>query len=44
MIFRSERSCFTKCRTKFIHDMSLLQCRIKDKHRDSFLSRLKSLP
>jgi hypothetical protein len=42
--FRSERSSFTKWRSKFIHEITLLQYRIKVKHRDSFLSWIKSLP
>jgi hypothetical protein len=43
-IFSAERSSFIKWKTKFIHDISLLQYRIKLKHKDRLLSWIRSLP
>jgi hypothetical protein len=43
-IFRQEKPTFAKWRGKFIHDISLLQYRIKAKHRDGLLDWIKGLP
>jgi hypothetical protein len=43
-IFRHERPNFAKWRGKFIHDITLLQHRIKAKHRSSFLAWIAALP
>jgi hypothetical protein len=41
---RQEKPTFAKWRSKFIHDISLLQYRIKAKHRDSLVDWIKGLP
>jgi hypothetical protein len=43
-IFNDEVCSFTKWKGKFIHDISLLQHRIKVKHKDRLLSWIRSLP
>jgi hypothetical protein len=43
-IFRRERSSFTKWKGQFIHDMTLLQYRIKAKYKDNLMSWIRSLP
>jgi hypothetical protein len=43
-IIRNEKCSFTKWKSKFIQDITLLQYRTKAKHRDSLLSWIKSLP
>jgi hypothetical protein len=43
-IFRQDRPMFAKWKEKFIHDISLLQYRIKDKYREDLLLWIKSLP
>jgi hypothetical protein len=43
-IFRHERPTFAKWKCNFIHDISLLQHRIKSKHRDSLMAWIHSLP
>jgi hypothetical protein len=43
-IFNAERSSFIKWKEKFIHDISLLQYRIKVKHKDRLLFWIRSLP
>jgi hypothetical protein len=43
-IFNGERPTFARWRARFIHDISLLQYRIKAKFRDSLLTWNSSLP
>jgi hypothetical protein len=43
-IFRNEKCSFTKWRSKFIQDITLLQYRTKAKHKDSLLAWIRSLP
>jgi hypothetical protein len=43
-IFRHEKPTFAKWKAKFIHDISLLQYRIKSKHKEALLDWIKSLP
>jgi hypothetical protein len=43
-IFRGERPTFAKWRCNFVHDISLLRYRIKEKHIDSFTRWISSLP
>jgi hypothetical protein len=43
-IFEHQRPTFAKWKCNFIHDISLLQHRIKDRHRDSLLTWIGSLP
>jgi hypothetical protein len=43
-VFRGERPSFTKWRGKFIHDISLLQYRIKAKHKQALLDWVHGLP
>jgi hypothetical protein len=43
-IFTHERHTFAKWKCNFIHDISLLQHRIKSKHIDSLMSWIHSLP
>jgi hypothetical protein len=43
-IFRHERPTFAKWKAKFIHDITLLQYRIKSKHKEVFLLWISSLP
>jgi hypothetical protein len=43
-IFNKERPSFTRWRCRFVHDISLLQYRIKDKHKKSLLDWVKALP
>jgi hypothetical protein len=44
LIFRNERPTFARWKCKFVHDMSWLQYRIKDKHKDKLVDWLASLP
>jgi hypothetical protein len=44
MIFWQEKPTFGRWRSKFIHDMSLLQYRIKAKHKNKLLDWIASLP
>jgi hypothetical protein len=43
-VFRQERPSFAKWRGKLLHDSTLLQYRIKDKHRSSLLAWIAALP
>jgi hypothetical protein len=43
-IFNQARPTFAKWKYKFIHDMSLLQHRIKQKHKAQLFSWIQSLP
>jgi hypothetical protein len=43
-IFRHERPTFAKWKAKFIHDITLLQYRIKSKHKEALLHWISSLP
>ena len=43
-IFRQERPTFGRWKAKFIHDISLLQHRIKLKFKDGFLAWINDLP
>jgi hypothetical protein len=43
-IFSAEKSSFIKWKAKFIQDISLLQYRIKLKHKDRLLSWIRALP
>jgi hypothetical protein len=43
-IFHNETPTFAKWKCKFIHSISLLKHRIKQKHLDSFSSWITSLP
>jgi hypothetical protein len=42
-IFQHERPTFARWRAGFLHDISLLQYRIKSKHRDSLLNWISNL-
>jgi hypothetical protein len=43
-IFENERPTFARWKCNFVHDITLLQHRIKVKHRDSLLTWVHSLP
>jgi hypothetical protein len=43
-IFRGDRPTFARWKASFVHDMVLLQHRIKVKHRSSLLAWISSLP
>jgi hypothetical protein len=43
-IFRHEKPTFAKWKAKFIHDITLLQYRIKSKHKEALLHWVNSLP
>jgi hypothetical protein len=43
-IFSAEVYSFTKWKGKFIHDISLLQYRLKQKYKDRLLDWIRSLP
>jgi hypothetical protein len=43
-IFRGEKPTFARWKAKFVHDMLLLQHRIKDKHRQALLDWIQALP
>jgi hypothetical protein len=43
-IFRNETPTFAKWRCNFIHDITLLKYRFKDRHLDSFTRWISSLP
>jgi hypothetical protein len=43
-IFNGERHTFARWKARFIHDISLLQYRIKAKFKDSLLTLISSLP
>jgi hypothetical protein len=43
-IFRHEKPTFAKWKAKFIHDITLLQYRIKSKHKEALLQWVHSLP
>jgi hypothetical protein len=43
-IFRAETPTFTRWRGRFIHDISLLQYRIKAKYKQDLLDWVRALP
>jgi hypothetical protein len=43
-IFQNERPTFTRWKCKFVHDMTLLQYRIKQKYKVELLDWIESLP
>jgi hypothetical protein len=43
-IFINERSTFAEWIRRFVHDMTLFQCRIKAKQKNSLLDWITSLP
>jgi hypothetical protein len=43
-IFQNERPTFTRWKCKFVHDMTLLQHRIKQKYKVELLDWIESLP
>jgi hypothetical protein len=43
-IFRNERPTFAKWKSKFVHDLTLLQYRIKEKNKKGLLDWINGLP
>ena len=43
-ISEGEKPSFARWKCKFIHDLTLLQCRIKVKHKDQLLAWIDALP
>jgi hypothetical protein len=43
-IFQNERAIFIRWKCKFVHDMTLLQYRIKQKYKVELLDWIESLP